>query len=191
MITAQDIREKTFEKSRINGYDMASVDDFLEQLADELAAAQRDNAVLKQKMKVLVDKIEEYRSNEEALNLAILSAQKLAVQIEKDARQRADEMLADAEAQVKAKVGSIEEETEIQKQRLADAKAATAKYFEAARALCNAQLQNLDDLSAQLPADAAEEPVAEAEEAVEAAEEAKEEEEAPADLFSFADSVQD
>ncbi len=191
MITAQDIREKTFEKSRINGYDMASVDDFLEQLADELAAAQRDNAVLKQKMKVLVDKIEEYRSNEEALNLAILSAQKLAVQIEKDARQRADEMLADAEAQVKAKVGSIEEETEIQKQRLADAKAATAKYFEAARALCNAQLQNLDDLSAQLPADAAEEPVAEAEEAVEAAEEAEEEEEAPADLFSFADSVQD
>ena len=191
MITAQDIREKTFEKSRINGYDMASVDDFLEQLADELAAAQRDNAVLKQKMKVLVDKIEEYRSNEEALNLAILSAQKLAVQIEKDARQRADEMLADDEAQVKAKVGSIEEETEIQKQRLADAKAATAKYFEAARALCNAQLQNLDDLSAQLPADAAEEPVAEAEEAVEAAEEAEEEEEAPADLFSFADSVRD
>ena len=191
MITAQDIREKTFEKSRINGYDMASVDEFLEQLADELAAAQRDNAVLKQKMKVLVDKIEEYRSNEEALNLAILSAQKLAVQIEKDARQRADEMLADAEAQVKAKVGSIEEETEIQKQRLADAKAATAKYFEAARALCNAQLQNLDDLSAQLPADAAEEPVAEAEEAVEAAEEAEKEEEAPADLFSFADSVQD
>ena len=191
MITAQDIREKTFEKSRINGYDMASVDDFLEQLADELAAAQRDNAVLKQKMKVLVDKIEEYRSNEEALNLAILSAQKLAVQIEKDARQRADEMLADAEAQVKAKVGSIEEETEIQRRRLADAKAATAKYFEAARALCNAQLQNLDDLSAQLPADAAEEPVAEAEEAVEAAEETKEEEEAPADLFSFADSVRD
>ena len=191
MITAQDIRERTFERARINGYDPASVDDFLDQLADEVAASQKENAVLKQKMKVLVDKIEEYRSNEEALNLAILSAQKLAVQIEKDARQRADEMLADAEAQVKAKVGSIEEETEIQKQRLADAKAATAKYFEAARALCNAQLQNLDDLSAQLPADAAEEPVAEAEEAVEAAEETEEEEEAPADLFSFADSVQD
>ena len=30
MITAQDIREKTFEKARIGGYDMASVDDFLE-----------------------------------------------------------------------------------------------------------------------------------------------------------------
>jgi cell division initiation protein len=199
MITAQDIREKTFEKSRINGYDMASVDDFLEQLADELAAAQRDNAVLKQKMKVLVDKIEEYRSNEEALNLAILSAQKLAVQIEKDARQRADEMLADAEAQVKAKVGSIEEETEIQKQRLADAKAATTKYFEAARALCNAQLRNLENINEEFFAEAEEEPAPapapEAEDVIPAVEEtaaepAPEAEEAPAgDPFDFDKTV--
>ena len=29
MITAQDIREKTFEKAKIGGYDMAEVDDFL------------------------------------------------------------------------------------------------------------------------------------------------------------------
>ena len=88
MITAQDIREKTFEKSRIGGYDMASVDDFLEELADDVTAYQKENAVLKSKMKVLVDKIEEYRANEEALNMAVLSAQKLAVQIENDARTR-------------------------------------------------------------------------------------------------------
>ena len=29
MITAQDIREKGFEKARMGGYDMASVDDFV------------------------------------------------------------------------------------------------------------------------------------------------------------------
>ena len=88
MITAQDIREKTFEKarSRGGGYDMTSVDDFLEELADDITASQKENAVLKSKMKVLVDKIEEYRANEEALNMAVLSAQKLAVQIESDAR---------------------------------------------------------------------------------------------------------
>ena len=78
MITAQDIREKTFEKSRIGGYDMASVDNFLEEIADDITAAQKENSVLKSKMKVLVDKIEEYRANEEALNLAVISAQKLA-----------------------------------------------------------------------------------------------------------------
>ena len=146
MITAQDIREKTFEKSKFGGYDMASVDDFLEELADDITASQKENAVLKSKMKVLVDKVEEYRANEEALNLAVLSAQKLAVQIENDARQRANAMLADAERQVKAIVGSIEEETAKQEKKLADAQAATNKFIEGIRAMCNAQLKNLDSI---------------------------------------------
>ena len=146
MITAQDIRERTFERARINGYDPASVDDFLDQLAEEVAASQKENSVLKAKMKVLVDKIEEYRGNEEALNLALLSAQKLAVQIEKEAKDRAAAMIADADRQVKARLGSIEQETERSKQNLADAQAATAKYFDAVRALCNGQLKQLDDI---------------------------------------------
>jgi len=146
MITAQDIREKTFEKAKFGGYDMANVDDFLEELADDVTAAQKENAILKSKMKVLVDKVEEYRANEEALNLAVLSAQKLAVQIENDARQRANAMLADAERQVKAIVGTIEEETAKQEKKLADAQAATAKFVEGVRAMCNAQLKNLDSI---------------------------------------------
>ena len=152
MITAQDIREKTFEKSRIGGYDMASVDDFLEELADDVTAYQKENAVLKSKMKVLVDEIEEYRANEEALNMAVLSAQKLAVQIENDARTRSAAMIEEAEQQVKARVGGIEAETEKQEKRLADAKAATEKFFEAARALCNTQLRNLDAISSGMTA---------------------------------------
>lgn len=147
MITAQDIREKTFEKAKFGGYDMASVDDFLEELADDITASQKENAVLKSKMKVLVDKIEEYRANEEALNLAVLSAQKLAVQIETDARQRATAMIADADRQVKAKIGSIEEETIKQERRLESAKTATAKFIAGVRAMCNAQLKNIDAIN--------------------------------------------
>ena len=63
MITAQDIREKTFKKSTFCGYDMASVDDFLDELADDIAASQKENAVLKSKIKALEDKIEEYRAD--------------------------------------------------------------------------------------------------------------------------------
>ena len=143
MITAQDIREKAFEKAR-NGYDMATVDDFLEELADEISAAQKENAVLKSKMKVLVDKIEEYRSNEEALNMAILSAQKLAVQIENEARQRASATIAEAEAKAQAVLGSIEEETRSYEKRLADAKDAKSQFIAEAKALCEAQLSQLN-----------------------------------------------
>ncbi len=147
MITAQDIREKTFEKSRLSGYDMASVDDFLEELADSITAAQKENTVLKSKMKVLVDKIEEYRAGEETLSSAILSAQKLAVQIEQDARKRAAAMIAEAEAKVQERVGSIEEETAMYERRLEEAKAATAKYFADVRALCEGQISQLETIS--------------------------------------------
>ena len=147
MITAQDIREKTFEKARIGGYDMAAVDDFLDELAESIGAAQKENTVLKSKMKVLVDKIEEYRAVEETLSSAILQAQKLAAQIENDARKRAAGMLAEAEEKVKARVGSIEDETRMYERRLEEAKAATAKYFDDVRALCEGQLSQLETIS--------------------------------------------
>ncbi len=170
MITAQDIREKTFEKSRMNGYDMASVDDFLEELAEDISASQKENAVLKSKMKVLVDKIEEYRANEEALNMAILSAQKLAVQIESEARQRSAAMIEDAERQVRAKVGSIQEQTAAEERRLADAQTATRVFLDRAKALVNDHLTRLAAIGGELELPE-EEP----------AYEAYEEEEAPAE----------
>lgn len=158
MITAQDIREKAFEKQRIGGYDMASVDDFLEELADDITAYQKENAVLKSKMKVLVDKIEEYRANEEALNMAVLSAQKLAVQIEAEARNRAAAMIADADRQVKATVGSIEDQAVAEEQRLEAARAATEKFLNGVRAMCNTQLKNLDAFASGLDLAKPEEP---------------------------------
>ena len=160
MITAQDIREKGFEKARMGGYDMASVDDFLDELANDVAATQKENAVLKSKMKVLVDKIEEYRANEEALNNAILSAQKLAVQIESEARQRAAATVADAEKKAQETIGSITDRADAEEKRLADAKAATAKFFEAAKALCSSQMGKLEGIMNDmgLAAPAAEEP---------------------------------
>ncbi len=155
MITAQDIREKGFERVRHNGYDMAAVDELLEELADDVAASQKENAVLKSKMKVLVDKIEEYRANEEALNSAILSAQKLAVQIESEARQRAAATIAEADKKAQETIGSIAARADAEEKRLADAKAACAKFFEAAKALCNTQLEEIDairtDMGVQAP----------------------------------------
>ena len=147
MITAQDIREKTFATVRRDGYDMDVVDNFLDELANETEAAQKENAVLKSKMKVLVDKIEEYRANEEAAQRALLSAQKLAIQIEGDARTRAAAMIADAEKQVQAKIGSIAQATRDEENRLAAAKAATARYIEEAKEAFGRQYQSLENVA--------------------------------------------
>lgn len=148
MTSPQDIREKAFEKAVFGGYDMGEVDDYMDTLASEFAAVQKENSALKAKMKVLVDKIEEYRANESALNMAILSAQKLSVQIESDARTRAAAIVSEAEAKAAATLGGIDERIAQEESRLQAAKLSSAKFFDSVRELCQLQLKNLDTIGA-------------------------------------------
>ena len=124
MITPQDIREKTFEKAVFGGYDMSTVDAFLEELATDLALLQKENAVLKGKMKVLVEKVEEYRGNEDALRLAVVSAQRLATTIEREAREKSAGIIAEAEAEAQRITGSAALALQQEEEKLATAKAA-------------------------------------------------------------------
>ena len=117
-MTPQDIREKIFEKAVFGGYDMGSVDDFMEEMASELEAAQRESATLKAKMKVLVDKIEEDRASEDAMRMTLLSAQKLSSQIEAEARARADKVVAEAQAAAARSLDGLKSETRREEARL-------------------------------------------------------------------------
>ena len=58
------------------GYDMGCVDDFLEPLSEDYISLFKENAVLKSKMKILVEKLEEYRAQEETMKKALFTAQK-------------------------------------------------------------------------------------------------------------------
>ena len=65
MLTVQDIQEKTFERAG-KGYNMGQVDEFLDELAADFSALNKENAALKGKLKVLVQKVEEYRETEDS-----------------------------------------------------------------------------------------------------------------------------
>lgn len=139
MLTPQDIREKTFEKAMFNGYEMGAVDDFLDELSNDLAALQKENAVLKGKMKVLVDKIEEYRSSEDALRMAILSAQKMGNMIEKEAKEKSEQMIADATAEAARITKEAALEVDVEKARLDQAKRESMQFIENMKLLCAKQ----------------------------------------------------
>ena len=162
-MTPQDIREKTFEKAMFGGYDMAAVQNYQEEVATELANAQKEIAVLKGKMKVLVDKIEEYRASEDAMRLAILSAQKVGKQIEDDAQARADKILSEAKNTSDRILGGLQHETANEEAKLLNAKTSCAKFLEDVRNLCLTQLEYLDGVAgskaASAPRAAAAEPV--------------------------------
>ena len=146
-MTPQDIREKIFEKAVFGGYDMGSVDDFMEEMAAELESAQRESATLKAKMKVLVDKIEEYRASEDAMRMTLLSAQKLSAQIESEARARADKLIADAQATASRSLDTLKADTKREEAKLKEARESLARFLDDARALCKRQLDYLEGAS--------------------------------------------
>ena len=185
MITAQDIREKTFDKATFGGYDMTGVDDYLEELAADVTATQKEIGTLRAKMKVLVDKIEEYRANESAMNKAILAAQKLASDIEAEANEKAAAVLAEANEKAEAIIAEANEQyraitsdltgiREMEERRLEAAKEASTAYFEKAFANLERQKEFLTAI-ADLGSEETEETVETVEEAVEPAEEPAEE----------------
>lgn len=56
MLTPQEVSERAFPKASFGGYNMAQVDEFLDVLTEDYSALYSENAVLKSKMKVLVER---------------------------------------------------------------------------------------------------------------------------------------
>ena len=97
MFTPQEIQEKTFEKAIFGGYDMQTVDEFLEPLTEDYITLYKENAVLKSKMRVLVEKLEEYRSQEESMRKAMVTAQRNADAVIAEAERKAAQIVNDAQ----------------------------------------------------------------------------------------------
>ena len=98
MLTPQQIEQISFGRATFGGYDMQSVDEFLEPLTEDYITLYKENALLKSKMKVLVSKLEEYRANEASMKDAIVNAQKTCDLMVKEAEAKCAQMLNDANA---------------------------------------------------------------------------------------------
>ena len=165
MLTPQEVSERAFSKVSFGGYHMAQVDEFLDTVTADYSALYNENAVLKSKMKVLLDKVEEYRSTEEAMRKALLAAQRMADNLVQEAEQKRAQILQDAEAEAQKRLDSVHEEVEAERFRLESAKKETASFVEQVRALhvqAQAYLDQLDQLTPEPPAPDPEERVEEA-----------------------------
>ena len=151
MLTPQEVSTHAFTKSALGGYNMAMVDEFLDELTDDYTALYKENAALKAKLKVLVEKVEEYRSTEDAMRATLLTAQKMADSIVHEAEAKRDEILAQAESGAREKIENYRRELNEAEDRLRQGQIELSKFIAANRALCNQQLSFLDRLP-QMPA---------------------------------------
>ena len=135
MLTPQEITEKVFVKAVFGGYDMTGVDDFLEAVCADYTALYKENAILKGKLKVLVEKVEEYRSTEDSMRMALLTAQRLGEEITSDANKQKDEIIHKAEMDAKSKLAETAKRIADEDLRLSVAAKETAKFIELSQAI--------------------------------------------------------
>lgn len=136
MLTPQEIQEKTgsLEKAVFGGYSMSSVEDLLIPLQKDYASLYKENAVLKSKMKVLVDRLEEYRAKEESMNRAILTAQKTADDLMAETQRKCAAMVADSELRLRQRGEDLEKELQRAAQEAEQSKAKLQEEIQEERA---------------------------------------------------------
>ena len=146
MLTPQEVSTHAFSKAVMGGYNMAMVDEFLDELTDDYTALYKENAALKAKLKVLVEKVEDYRATEDSMRATLLTAQKMADSIVHEAEAKRDEILAQAESSAREKIGQLRQEVEAAEERLRQGQEDLAKFIAASRELCDRELKFLEQL---------------------------------------------
>lgn len=118
MISLKDLETKTFEKSVFGGYEMKAVDEFLTQVHQSYVEIQKDNDTLKSKLKIVISKVEEYKTVEESMRKALLSAQNIADEILRKAREQSEKIIKDANERVKKEIHNTKAEIKNEERKL-------------------------------------------------------------------------
>ena len=148
MLTPQEVSEKVFPKSSGfgSGYAMASVDEFLDALTEDYTALYKENVTLKAKLKILAEKVEEYRATEDAMRSTLLTAQKMAAKLVQEAQTEKENLLKEAKEQHAAQLSQLERDRQAAEEKLAMAKQSLAEFVRHGSELCTQQAEFLNSL---------------------------------------------
>lgn len=137
MLTPQAVADQTFSKAKFGGYTMQEVDTFLDQITQDYNTLFDENNDLRGKLKVLADKISEYRETEDIMRATLRNAQKTANDIVSEAESKREAILDALEQDIRARKQAYDEEIALCRSQLAEARRETAEYI--------AQVQSLTD----------------------------------------------
>ncbi len=146
MLTPQEIQEQKFEKAVFGGYDMAQIDKFLDVVLNDYTSLYKENTALKAKMRVLVDKIEEYRAVDEELRKTLYNAQIAAKDTVSRAQTEAERILRDAQFAASRNVTDLQAQVTAEEKRLEDAKRANAAYAGKIRRAMELGLRQMEEI---------------------------------------------
>ena len=117
MLAPHELKNKTFSKS-IKGYNPAEVDEYIEFLIGKYTEVYRENNELERKLHVVVTNLDEIKDEEESIRSTLLSAQKMADKIVKDAGDRADVITGAIKERCDAVIAEFKEQLKAEKEEM-------------------------------------------------------------------------
>ncbi len=110
MLTPLDIDNKSFKKTKLGGYDINDVEDFLVQVMEDYEFLYKQNSELKDKVNTMQESVKYYKSIEEGINKTIENAQSEAENIKETAQRDAEYIKRDAELESKTRLEDLKDE---------------------------------------------------------------------------------
>jgi len=145
MLTPMDIQRQDFEV-KLRGYNADEVDDFLDLVGKDYEKLYKENAELREQVKQLDKSIEQYRAMEETLQKSIVLAQTAAEDIKKNAAEKADVIVKEAQSKSENMYSQYDGEIQAKRNELAAVQAEVTGYKSRIKGICNGLLEMLDKL---------------------------------------------
>lgn len=147
MLTPQEIQEKSFDKAVFGGFVMDEVDQFMEAVYNDYNALYKENAVLKSKIKVLVEKLEQYRASDDTMRTSLATAQKKSEEMYRETREKCRRLTRETDDKAKKTIADMQAKVAAEERRLANISANADQFAAAIRKVMNKQEEYLKELS--------------------------------------------
>ena len=141
-LTALDARRWDFGNA-LRGYDRARVDEFREQVAEELERMARTNQELETKVSNFLEQLRVFRDRDKALNEALVSAQQLRGDIRQQAEREALLIVREAQGEAERIVASVQGEVRRAEEELQQLWRARKSFLAQMRTLVERQATEL------------------------------------------------
>lgn len=145
MIMPIDIENKVFKRTKLGGYDIKDVEDFLEQLIVDYENMYKENGELKEKLAKSEESIDYYNSLDKGVTQTIENSQKAADDIREKAELDAAELKQKAKDETNLTLEEIKLDIKAKEIELEQLKKQMQIYKIKVTSMLEAQLQILND----------------------------------------------
>jgi DivIVA domain-containing protein len=142
-LTPMDVRRYEFGRA-LRGYDPERVDQFREQVADELERLSRVNQELESKARGFHEQLRAFRERDKAINDALISAQQLRGEIHEQAEREGQLVLREARAEGDRLIDEARAEVRRMEEQLVSMERTRRGYLAQIRVLVERQLAELN-----------------------------------------------